>query len=115
MRCLLVALADIAIRLLDVLGRIGMVLNAPNLSMVTQRRNAAAAAEKLGISFVAADITTISDIETAFSKLSRDGAQAVLIPTDSTFSIESRRVADAALRARLRRSGRIENKCCRVA
>jgi putative ABC transport system substrate-binding protein len=66
-----------------------------------QWEEADAAGAALSITMVRAETRSPEDFVSAFDRLVREGSQAVIVPADSMFFVERRRLSELALAARL--------------
>jgi putative tryptophan/tyrosine transport system substrate-binding protein len=92
---------DLLLKLLPGISRIGMLLNASNPAAVIQRRDAEVAVRALGISLVPVEVRLPTDIDVAFDTFVAARVEAVLLPGESLFISERKRIATLAAAAHL--------------
>jgi putative ABC transport system substrate-binding protein len=92
---------ELLLKLVPGISRIGMLLNASNPAAVIQRRDAEVGARALGISLVPVEIRLPTDIDGAFNTFAAARVEAVLLPGESVFISESKRIATLAGAAHL--------------
>jgi putative ABC transport system substrate-binding protein len=80
---------------------VGMLVNTRNPAALFQRDSAQAAAPRLGVTLISADIVSPEDLNGAFDALAGQGSEIVLVLTDALFITERRRIAALALAAHL--------------
>jgi putative ABC transport system substrate-binding protein len=83
------------------LARLGILVNPRNPNSSPILRNARTAAEAVRIGVIAVEAQTPEEIETAFSALSNDRAQALMITSDGFFNSQRERIVALALNHRL--------------
>jgi putative ABC transport system substrate-binding protein len=86
--------------LLPGMRRVG-VLAWPRVGGVSQARAAETAARSLSLHLHVVEVQETSQYEGALDALKRDGAEALLVLSSSTFFAERRRIADLAIKLRL--------------
>ena len=92
---------EFLLKLLPGMSRVGMLLNASNPAAVIQRRDAEVGAQALGINLVPVEIRLPTDIDVAFDTFVAARVQAVLLPGESVFISERKRIAALAVTAHL--------------
>jgi putative ABC transport system substrate-binding protein len=79
-------------QLLPNAGRVGMLVNVASSESLDKRRDTEAAAQKLAIKLVAAEVHTPDDLGSAFAMLANERVQAAVVLQDSMFFSEHRRI-----------------------
>ena len=87
--------------ILPAIQRVGMLVNTSNDLTISQRRNAERAARAINVQLLPVQMSGPDDIEAAFKEFARQGAEAVVFPTDATVLKERKRVAQLAVEAKL--------------
>jgi putative tryptophan/tyrosine transport system substrate-binding protein len=83
------------------LARLGILVNPRNPNSSPILRNARTAAEAVRIDVIPVEAQTPEEIETAFSALSNDRAQALMITSDGFFNSQRERIVTLAVNHRL--------------
>ena len=82
-------------------ARIGLLKNPSNPARKAQLANLQAAANKLGVTIVPVDATSVDEIERAVATMPRDGIQAFMTLPDRFFSQQVQQIAQLSLKHRL--------------
>lgn len=83
------------------LSRVAVLVNPDNPGSGAYLKNANAAAKKAGVTILSFNARTPQEIETAFSRLTREKAGAVILARDPLFNQQARQIADLAGKHRL--------------
>jgi ABC-type uncharacterized transport system substrate-binding protein len=89
----------LATQLLPGASRIGMLVNVGSAESIDQRRDMTAAAQKLPLKIVPAEVRKPDDLEAAFATLAGERADAVVVLQDSLLFSEHRRILALAAAA----------------
>jgi putative ABC transport system substrate-binding protein len=81
--------------------RVGVLINPGTPFHPAVLKTIKAAAERRGMRVLSIEASNVEEIERAFAKLAREGANAVILPSDSTYAEERYRIAAASLKLRL--------------
>src|SRR5215204_5526436 len=92
---------EVLTQLLPQLAKPAILLNTANKLHEPQARAAAAAASQSGHTLLLAPVRNADDVVQAFSFLTGEQADALLVPPDTTFLAARQQLADLAARARL--------------
>jgi putative ABC transport system substrate-binding protein len=92
---------DMLRALLPRLSRVAALVNVANPLHVPQWRETQAAAARDNVALTRFDYRAPSDLERAFETFAQAGAEALLIPPDTTFATHRMRIAELAAKARL--------------
>lgn len=99
---------DISTKLLELLlsvvpkaSRVGVLLSSTSTTYGTNSANIQAAAQKLGVKTLLADVRTPQEIEEAFSMMSREKADAVIVSSSAFLGVQGQQIADLANKYRL--------------
>ena len=92
---------EIARDLLPAVARIGVLVNPNNPFNEMQRREAEAAATKLGISLVMLDVRAVDEVGPAFQSFLREQVSVVFVLADAMFMKTRRSIAAFALASRM--------------
>jgi ABC-type uncharacterized transport system substrate-binding protein len=82
-------------------SRVGLLINTATVQNTPQRRDVETAARQLNIAIVPAEVREPGDLDSALKDLASADVQAVIVPQDSMFFSEHRRIADLAAVKRL--------------
>ena len=83
------------------LSRVAVLLNSGNPSHALVLKSVQTAAQGTGVKILPVEARTSQEIETAFSMMAKEKAQAVFIIPDSIFTMHRRQIAEMAARIRL--------------
>ena len=92
---------ELALELVPGARRIGLLINATNVTSTSQRREIEAAAAAKGVEIVPAEVRSKADLAAAFQTLSSGGAQIVIALRDGMLIQNAGQVAEQALSSRL--------------
>jgi ABC-type uncharacterized transport system substrate-binding protein len=92
---------ELALEVVPGMTKVGALINDSNPSNLVQRREAEAAAAKLQVTIVPAEVRAPNDFHLAFQMLAGQGIKMALVLQDSMFLVERKRIALAAAAARL--------------
>jgi putative ABC transport system substrate-binding protein len=92
---------DLMRELLPGLAHLAALVNVANPLHVPQWRETRAAGRQAAIALLPFELRSADQLEEAFAKFSREGADALLVPPDVTFTTHRRRIANLAVGARL--------------
>jgi ABC-type uncharacterized transport system substrate-binding protein len=83
------------------LSRVAILVNPKNPSTMAMATSLQAAMQGLGAASQPLEATTTEEIETAFSKMRQQNAEAVIVTADTVFVEQRRRVAELAMKDRM--------------
>jgi putative ABC transport system substrate-binding protein len=83
------------------LSRVAILVNPKNPSTMAMATSLQAAMQGLGAASLPLEATTTEEIETAFSKMRQQNAEAVIVTADTVFVEQRRRVAELAMKDRM--------------
>jgi putative ABC transport system substrate-binding protein len=83
------------------LSRVAVLLNHGNSSHAAVLKSVQAAAQGTGVKVLPMEARTAQEIETAFSMMSKEKAQAVIVVSDGLFTEHRRQIAEMAAKNRL--------------
>lgn len=83
------------------LSRIAVLTNPANSNSAASRKNIDAAAQQLRVRTTHFEARTPDEIEGAFAAMARQRHAAVIVPADSMFTQQARRIADLAIQYKL--------------
>jgi putative ABC transport system substrate-binding protein len=89
------------LKLLPGTSRIGILLNVSSPGAVVQRRDAEVGAQALGVSLVPVEVRLPTDIDAACNAFVAARVEGVLLPPESLFLSERKRIAQLATDAHL--------------
>jgi putative tryptophan/tyrosine transport system substrate-binding protein len=92
---------ELAKELIPSASRVGLLVNTANVEHAPQRRDVETAGRQLSIIIVPAEVREPGDLDTALKNLAGAHVQAVIVPQDSMFFSEHRRIAALAALERL--------------
>jgi putative ABC transport system substrate-binding protein len=83
------------------LSRVAILVNPKNPSTMAMATSLQAAMQGLGAASLLLEATTAEEIETSFSKMRQQNAEAVIVTADTVFVEQRRRVAELAMKDRM--------------
>ncbi len=83
------------------ISRVAVLMNTTNVGHPGQLKIVRAAAQKAGMTVIAADARTPDEIERGFGKLAQDRAEGVIVFGDTFFTQQIRQITELAIRNRL--------------
>ena len=83
------------------LSRVAMFVNPVNPANATNLKNAQSAAQKVNVRVVPVEIRSSQEIESAFSMMTRERTEAVIVTTDAIFIEQRRQIVQLATKLRL--------------
>jgi putative tryptophan/tyrosine transport system substrate-binding protein len=83
------------------LSRVAILWNPLNPTNPLQLKDTQAAAPALGMTVYAVEVKGVDDFDRAFAAIKKDGAGGLLVPGDSMFGTEGKRIIDVAIKNRL--------------
>ena len=92
---------EMLISIVPKLSRVAVLVNPVNSSHPRLLKSIQAAANKTGLTVLAVEAQSVPEIETAFSTMARQKAEAVIVTNDALFLQQGRVIADLALKHRL--------------
>jgi putative ABC transport system substrate-binding protein len=92
---------EMLLTILPKLSRVAVLGNPASASHGTVLKNVRDAAQSMRIKVLAADARTPQEIESAFSMMARDNAEAVIVAADAFFIQQGRQIAELAVKNRL--------------
>jgi putative ABC transport system substrate-binding protein len=92
---------DLMRELLPQLSRVAVLVNVANPLYLPRWRETQAAAAKVSIGLVRVELRGPEELEQAFARFTHAGAEALLVPLDTTFATFRGRIAELAARSRL--------------
>jgi len=92
---------DLLVLTLPNLSRVAALLNPTNATYRANVEGLEAAARKAKVKLLLFPARTLTDIERAFPAMKQQGAEALIVHTDSLFGSYARQVGEAAIRFRL--------------
>jgi putative ABC transport system substrate-binding protein len=92
---------EIALELVPAATKAGIMINPTNPIRFIHTSELEAAASKLGVSLVRADVRSAGNVEAAFQDFVREGAKIVVVGGDATFFASRRVIANFALASRI--------------
>ena len=82
-------------------AHVAIMVNPDNPSYAVIVKNAQVAGEKLGIKILAVEARTPGDIARGFATITRERAQALIVPNEAVFFVQQRQIAALALKHKL--------------
>lgn len=92
---------DLVRELLPRVARVAALVNVDNPLHVPQLRETEAAVAKASLKLIRYDYHVPDDIDRAFETFTREQADVLLVPPDTTFSTHRKRIAELAAKAKL--------------
>jgi len=94
-------LLELLLGMVPKLSRVAVLVNPVNPSLATSGKNLQSAAQSVGVSVLRVEARTAQEIDNAFPTMIQGKAGAVIVPSDSLFIQQSRRIAELAANNRL--------------
>ena len=94
-------LLELLVGIVPKLSRAAHLVNPVNPALATSGKNLQSAAQSIGVSVLRVEARTAQEIDNAFPTMIQGKAEAVIVPSDSLFIQQSRRIAELALNNRL--------------
>lgn len=92
---------ELLLTIVPKLSRVAILVNPVNTTHGTVLKNVQAASQKVGVTVLAMQAQTPQDIESSFSKMSRENAGAIIVALDPFFIQQASQIATQAMEHRL--------------
>jgi ABC-type uncharacterized transport system substrate-binding protein len=94
-------LLELLLGMMPKLSRVAVLVNPVNPALATSGKNLHSAAQSVGVSVLRVEARTAQEVDNAFPTMIQGKAEALIVPSDSLFIQQSRRIAELAANNRL--------------
>jgi putative ABC transport system substrate-binding protein len=92
---------EMLLEIVPKLSRVAMLMNPDNTSHATRLKSVKAAAQRIGVTVLPVEARSPQEIETAFSKMTKETVGAVIVAADPFFNKQLRQITELAVKHRL--------------